>query len=64
MLPLQFSTLLSLLITKSTVDSHVIFLNTNKNSTCPYSVLFSNVSVLPKFPHVCFITYNIYKQKE
>jgi hypothetical protein len=32
-LPLQFSTLLSFLITNSTVHSHLIFLNINKNSS-------------------------------
>jgi len=52
MLPLQFSTLLSFLVTVSTFDLRLTFLNINKNNTCPYSMLFSNVSVLLKFHHV------------
>ena len=59
MLPLQFSTLLPFIITISTVNLRLTFLNINKNNTSPYSMLFSNVSVLLKFPRVRFIIYNI-----
>ena len=40
LLPLQFSTLLSFLITVSTLDLHLKFLNINENNACPYSMLF------------------------
>ena len=40
MLPLQFSTLLSFLITISTVDLHLTSPNINKISTCPIACYF------------------------
>jgi hypothetical protein len=43
----------------ATVDSHLIFLNINKINTCLHSVLFSNVSALPTFPHYA-LSYTIF----
>jgi hypothetical protein len=54
-LPLQFSTLLSFLITISTVGLHLIFLNINKINTCPYSVLLYKYFFMYALSYTIFI---------